>query len=153
MPLYDCLLLAKPHVSKQALVEMVGRIGSRVFLRNGVLTDIKSFGTIQLAYGIKKLDGRHFQGQLMQMTMMVPPTFNQELHYLNKEDRLLRWLVVKHRNTMYGQEFINEDEGTNELMHQKGGLFSKRTAADGDEDEDEDDDDDDDDGDEEYDLE
>ncbi|KAG6505104.1 hypothetical protein ZIOFF_037452 [Zingiber officinale] len=65
MPLYDCLLLAKPHVSKQALVEMVGRIGSRVFLQNGVLTDIKSFGTIQLAYGIKKLDGRHFQAAIL----------------------------------------------------------------------------------------
>ncbi|XP_074564157.1 uncharacterized protein LOC141820689 [Curcuma longa] len=152
MPLYDCLLLAKPLVPKEALVEMVGRIGTRVFLRNGVITDIKSFGTIQLAYGIKKLDGRHYQGQLMQMTMMVPPTFNQELHYLNKEDRLLRWLVVKHRNTIYGQEFINEDEGKNELlMYQKGSLFSKGT--DEDEGDDDDDDDDDDDGDEEYDLE
>lgn len=86
----------------------------------------------------------------MQMTVMVPPTFNQELHYLNKEDRLLRWLVVKHRNTIYGQEFINEDEGKDELlMYKKGSLFSKGT----DEDEDEDDDEDDDDGDEEYDLE
>lgn len=46
----------------------------------------------------------------MQLTMMTPPSFNSELHYLNKEDRLLRWLLVKHRNTKYGIDFLNDDE-------------------------------------------
>lgn len=55
------------------------------------------------------------QGQLMQMTMMVTPNFNKELHYLNKEDRLLRWLLVKHRNTNFGVEFLSEYDVRAEL--------------------------------------
>lgn len=37
--------------------------------------------------------------------MMATPNLNKELHYLNQEDRLLRWLLVKHRGTKYGPDF------------------------------------------------
>ncbi|CAL5442821.1 unnamed protein product [Camellia sinensis] len=142
MPLYDCMLLLKPHVKKEALMDLVARVGKHVYRRNCVLTDMKSFGTVQLGYGIKKLDGRYYQGQLMQMTMMTPPSFNNELHYLNREDRLLRWLLVKHRDIKYGLEFLSEDDG-------KGDLSKFRSSLYGDDDID-DDEDDDDDEDEEY---
>ncbi|GMH30667.1 hypothetical protein Nepgr_032510 [Nepenthes gracilis] len=115
MPLYDCMLLLKPHVKKEALMDLVARVGKHVYARNGVLTEIKSFGTVQLGYGIKKLDGRYFQGQLMQMTMMATPNINKELHYLNKEDRLLRWLLVKHRDVKYGLEFLADDDSKSRL--------------------------------------
>ncbi|KAJ8446741.1 hypothetical protein Cgig2_002903 [Carnegiea gigantea] len=147
MPLYDCVMLLKPHVKKESLMDLVARVSKHVYARNGVLTDIKSFGTVQLGYGIKKLDGRYFQpslrfgplvslelgsddiseaegckgrrggrggtkGQLMQMTMMATPNINKELHYLNKEDRLLRWLLVKHRDTKIRSVSIAPSEGT-----------------------------------------
>jgi ribosomal protein S6 len=32
-----------------------------VYSRNGVVTNIKSFGRVNLAYGIKKRDGRFFE--------------------------------------------------------------------------------------------
>ncbi|KAK3221758.1 hypothetical protein Dsin_008783 [Dipteronia sinensis] len=120
MPLYDCMMLLKPNVRNEALMELVARVGKHVYTKNGVLTDIKSFGTVHLGYGIKKLDGRYFQGQLMQMTMMATPNINKELHYLNKEDRLLRWLLVKHRDIKYGMEFLTEEDGKTELSSLSG---------------------------------
>lgn len=137
MPLYDCMLLLKPHVGKDSLMELVSRVGKHVFRRNGVLTDVKSLGNVQLGYGIKKLDGRYYQGQLMQMTMMTPPNFNSELHYLNKEDRLLRWLLVKHRDVKFGGDFLNEDDGSSDLRMIRSSIYD----VDSEEDEDDDDDD------------
>ncbi|KAL0451742.1 UNVERIFIED_CONTAM: hypothetical protein Slati_1152300 [Sesamum latifolium] len=65
MPLYDCMLLLKPNVTKEALMDLVSRVGQHVYRRNGVLTDLKSFGTVQLGYGIKKLDGRYYQSLMV----------------------------------------------------------------------------------------
>ncbi|KAL5836747.1 hypothetical protein ACOSQ3_013916 [Xanthoceras sorbifolium] len=71
MPLYDCMLLLKPSVKKEALMELVARlvarVGKHVYTKNGVLTDLKSFGTMQLGYAIKKLDGRYFQSTSLKM--------------------------------------------------------------------------------------
>ncbi|KAJ0701670.1 putative ribosomal protein S6 [Helianthus annuus] len=53
---------------------------------------------------------------MMQMTMMTPPSFNNELHYLNKEDRLLRWILVKHRDVKFGRDFLNEDDGDTRML-------------------------------------
>ncbi|CAJ2632464.1 37S ribosomal protein mitochondrial-like [Trifolium pratense] len=114
MPPYDCMLLFKPTVKKEALIGLVARIGKHICRRNGVVTEVKSFGSVQLGYGVKKLDGRFYQGQLMQVSMMATPEINKELHYLNKEDKLLRWLLVKQRNTKFGLEFM-DDEGRLEL--------------------------------------
>ncbi|KAG2315880.1 hypothetical protein Bca52824_019002 [Brassica carinata] len=108
MPLYDCMLLFKPVIRKEGLIELVARIGKHVYSRNGVLTEVKSFGKVELGYGIRKLDGRHYQGQLMQITMMATPNMNKELHYLNKEDKLLRWLLVKHRDIKIGSSEMED---------------------------------------------
>ncbi|KZV27418.1 hypothetical protein F511_02527 [Dorcoceras hygrometricum] len=136
MPLYDCVLLLKPNLVPEAMMDLIARVGKHVYRRNGVLTNIKSFGTVQLGYGIKKLDGRYYQGKLTQMTMMTPPSFNSELQYLNKEDRLLRWLLVKHRDINYGLEF-SEDDARNELRSLR--LFGDVDSEEDEDDEDEDD--------------
>lgn len=46
----------------------------------------------------------------MQISMMATPNINKELHYLNKEDRLLRWLLVKQRTTNYERESTYEEK-------------------------------------------
>ncbi|KAK4353384.1 hypothetical protein RND71_028902 [Anisodus tanguticus] len=134
MPLYDCMLLLKPHVKKEALMDLVAKVGKHVHRKNGVLTDLKSFGTVQLGYGIRKLDGRYYQGQLMQMTMMTPPNLNNELHYLNKEDRLLRWLLVKHRDIKFGMDFLGEDDTKAELSKFRSNLYEEEEEDDDDDD-------------------
>lgn len=111
MPPYDCMLLFKPNVIKEALIGLVSRIGKHVCKRNGVVTEVKSFGTVQLGYGVKKRDGRFYQGQMMQVSMMATPEINKELHYLNKEDKLLRWLLVKQRDTKFGLDFMSNESG------------------------------------------
>ncbi|MCO5609768.1 hypothetical protein L7F22_064000 [Adiantum nelumboides] len=58
MPLYDCVLLLKPTVDRKTVVNMMSTLGRLVYAHKGVITDIKSFGNIYLAYTIKKLSER-----------------------------------------------------------------------------------------------
>lgn len=82
------------------------------------------------------------QGQLLQMTMMTPPSINSELYYLNKEDRLLRWLLIKHRDFKFRGSSMGEVDIASELRDVKSVLNDGNMI------EEEEDDNDDDDGDE-----
>jgi ribosomal protein S6 len=77
MPLYDCMLLLKPLITKESAAELVARVARRAYQRNGVVTDLKSFGKVHLGYGIMKLDGRHLQvrpdSPLFICTLLVKP--------------------------------------------------------------------------------
>jgi small subunit ribosomal protein S6 len=101
MPLYDFVVMVKPAVDRRNLVEFMTRVGQRVYARSGVVTNIKSFGRVNLAYDIKKRDGRFSEAHMMQMTFMVNPQFHQELSYLNKDERLLRWMMIRSRGNAW----------------------------------------------------
>lgn len=65
MPLYDCMLLLKPHVQREGLIDLMTKVGKHVYRRNGVITDLKVFGPTELGYGIKKLDGRYYKVSIL----------------------------------------------------------------------------------------
>ena len=71
MPRYDCVLLFKPHIRKEALVDLVSSVGKHVYRRKGAVTDIKSFGSVHLGYGVKKLDGRYYQVRLFSLDVVM----------------------------------------------------------------------------------
>lgn len=81
----------------------------------------------------------------MQMTMMTSPSINSELSYLNKDDRLLRWLLIKHRGTNFGGSLVGEDVIRKELQNSKGFLHAGDMIGADEDDDDEDDDEDEDD--------
>ncbi|KAJ4846794.1 hypothetical protein Tsubulata_014109 [Turnera subulata] len=61
MPLYDCVMLFKPQVKFESVMDLMARVGRHVCRRNGVITDVKTSRTVQLGYGVRKLDGRYYQ--------------------------------------------------------------------------------------------
>ena len=56
-------------------MDLAAKVGKHVYRRNGVLTGVKSFGQVQLGYGIRKLDGRYYQVGLLMWHSTSPSFF------------------------------------------------------------------------------
>jgi ribosomal protein S6 len=54
MPLYDIVCLFKAAASRREIVEIMTSVGKRIYARNGVVTDINSYGMQPLGYQIKR---------------------------------------------------------------------------------------------------
>ncbi|KAG8096477.1 hypothetical protein GUJ93_ZPchr0013g35703 [Zizania palustris] len=70
-----------------------GRVGRRVYQWNGVVTDPKSFGTVHLCYGIRKLDGRYFQVNQPDSPLLTAPLALGEVSSVSWRTTLL--LVIR----------------------------------------------------------
>jgi small subunit ribosomal protein S6 len=54
MPLYELICLCKPGLPRPELAAVMQRLGELVLNKGGVLTSIKSFGELRLAYDIRR---------------------------------------------------------------------------------------------------
>lgn len=59
MPLYDILIMAKAAATRPAVSEVLRRAATQVMDAGGVVTDVKSYGTRDLAYEIRKAGESH----------------------------------------------------------------------------------------------
>ena len=59
MPLYELFCMARPALARPDAAQLIRNIAGAVLSRDGVLTDIKSFGDRQLAYTIKRPGQRY----------------------------------------------------------------------------------------------
>lgn len=59
MPLYELLCLARPRLPREDMSRMISRVGSAVFDKGGVITELKSFAEQPLAYPIRKTHGKY----------------------------------------------------------------------------------------------
>lgn len=61
MPLYDVLAIVKGAMPQQQVSMILKRAANAVLDNGGVLTDIKSYGVNELAYGIRKYGELHHE--------------------------------------------------------------------------------------------
>lgn len=54
MPLYDVICLFKAAAARKEVVEIMASVGRRVYAKNGVVTNVTSYGVQPLGYQIKR---------------------------------------------------------------------------------------------------
>ena len=98
MPLYDLLAIVAAATPTRSVAEVLRRAAGAVVDAGGVVTDVKSFGTRQLAYTIRKAGVLHTAGQYVQLSFATnPKTLDFIAHDLRTDERVVRWLVKKGR--------------------------------------------------------
>ena len=96
MPLYELFCMARPALARPDAAQLIRNIAGAVLNRDGVLTDIKSFGDRQLAYTIKR------PGQRYEEVILLPAGTSGvgrvDLSLINDDGRIVtsapQWLHV-----------------------------------------------------------
>ena len=64
MPLYDLVCILRASAPRKAVAEVLRRAATTVLDANGVVTDIKNYGTRALAYAIRRTGEIHEQARI-----------------------------------------------------------------------------------------
>ncbi|CAK0786027.1 hypothetical protein CVIRNUC_009240 [Coccomyxa viridis] len=96
MPLYELFCMARPALARPDAAQLIRNIAGAVLSRDGVLTDIKSFGDRQLAYTIKRPGQRYEEAFMWQIDFAAPPSVLDNLkHLLKVDNRIIRYVFLK----------------------------------------------------------
>mmetsp|Transcript_15573 Transcript_15573/g.35631 ORF Transcript_15573/g.35631 Transcript_15573/m.35631 type:complete len:147 (-) Transcript_15573:43-483(-) len=100
MPLYNMTTIARAQLTTNDLHSVLRNLSGVIVEKKGVVANIKNWGLQNLAYRMKSRQDFHTQGRIFQMKFVLSPAALGDLEYAMKMDeRLLRWMVMKEKNT------------------------------------------------------
>jgi len=100
MPLYNITAISRAGSPQAEVHSLLSKLSKIVLERGGVVAGINNWGVQDLAYRMKARQEFHTRGRFMQIKLVSSPDALKELERNMKlDDRLLRWMVIKEKNT------------------------------------------------------
>jgi small subunit ribosomal protein S6 len=100
MPLYNITAIARASLPQQEVHNLLSKVSKIVLERGGVMAGIRNWGVQDLAYRMKARQDFHTRGRFMQLKLVASPDALKELERNMKiDERLLRWMIIKEKNT------------------------------------------------------
>lgn len=100
MPLYNITAIARAGSPQAEVHGLLSKLSKIVLDRGGVVAGINNWGVQDLAYRMKARQEYHTRGRFMQMKLVISPSALKELERNMKlDERLLRWMIIKEKNT------------------------------------------------------
>lgn len=100
MPLYNITAIARAGSPQAEVHGLLSKLSKIVLDRGGVVAGINNWGVQDLAYRMKARQEYHTRGRFMQMKLVISPNALKELERNMKlDERLLRWMIIKEKNT------------------------------------------------------
>jgi small subunit ribosomal protein S6 len=100
MPLYSITAIARSGSPQAEVHGLLTKMSKIVLDRGGVVAGIDNWGVQDLAYRMKARQEYHTRGRFMQVKLVASPDAMKELERNMKlDERLLRWMIIKEKNT------------------------------------------------------
>ena len=100
MPLYNITAIARAGSPQAEVHGLLTKMSKIVIDRGGVVAGISNCGVQDLAYRMKARQEYHTRGRFMQVKLVTSPDALKELERNMKlDERLLRWMIIKEKNT------------------------------------------------------
>jgi len=100
MPLYNITAIARAGSPQAEVHGLLSKLSKVVLDRGGLVAGINNWGVQDLAYRMKARQEFHTRGRFMQMKLVASPEALKELERNMKlDERLLRWMIIKEKNT------------------------------------------------------